>query len=203
MSIDLFALVGPMRQPPRADSGKVLTLAFLRPAPDDPIMNRVTAWFSRHGFCHAELVFDGGLAFSIYSEFPAGLRARTLSNPHYELVPLLVTGGEYRACLHFCRNAGQKGIVFDNVGMVLAQLHPGCGCAERASEHAGRTFCTKIIVEALQFGGVREAEGLSPSATTPSSLYEAVRASERRVCDSVRMQRPGGVSLALQPLMSR
>jgi hypothetical protein len=195
----LFALAS------RPAANRVLTLAFLRAAPDEEdVVNRVTARLSRHGFHHVELVFDGCMAFSIYHGGGAGFRERTLSNPNYELVPLAVSAAEYRACAQFCANASQKGLGFDSLGMYCAVLHPGCECwPERGSERVGATFCSKIIVEALQFGGVREADGLPPSGTTPSSLYAAVRDSDRRVCDSVRVQRPGGVTLALQPLQIR
>jgi len=50
----------------------------------------------------------------------------------------------------------------------------------------GKTFCSKIITEALQFAGSPEVRHLSPSAVTPSRLYEAVKDSERRVCHAVR-----------------
>jgi hypothetical protein len=162
-------------------------------------MNRLTAGVSRHGFCHVELVFDGGLAFSIVSDGVAGFRQRFLGNPHYELVPLAVTGGEYRGCAQFCASVHRKGLGFDSIGMYCASIHPGCCCA-RTSEQVGATFCSKVIAEALQFGGVREVEGLVPSGTTPSTLYASVCGSERRVCDSVRLQRPGGLQLVMQPL---
>ena len=189
------------------DRNKVMTLAFLRPSPDDYdthqdyLINRLAAACSRYGFCHVELVFDGGMAFSIQYGGVATLRQRTLSNPNYELVPLSVTGAEYRACLQFCANVSQKGVRFDSLGMYCATFHPG-GCLEHPSEQTGSTFCSKIIVEAMRFGGVQEVEGLSPSAATPSRLYAAVRSSERRVCDSVRVSRPGGIQLTLPSIVS-
>jgi hypothetical protein len=200
MTDALFAMaLAPTQRAMERD--RVLTLAFLHLAPDDDdCVNRLTARVSRHGFCHAELVFDGGTAFSIYHGGVAGLRARTLANPHYELVPLLVSGAEYRACFQFCANASKQGLRFDSAGMYCSVLHLGplC-CCDRTSARAGATFCSKAIVEALQFGGVREAEGLAPSAVTPSRLYDAVRGSDRRICDSVRLQRPGGLQLLAPP----
>ena len=194
------------------DRNKVMTLAFLRPSPDDYdthqdyLINRLAAACSRYGFCHVELVFDGGMAFSIQYGGVATLRQRTLSNPNYELVPLSVTGAEYRACLQFCSNLSQKGVGFDSVGMYCAPLRAGlcglCACFERSSERAGKTFCSKVIDEAMQVAGVPEVDGLAPSGATPSSLYAAVRASERRVCDSVRVSRPGGIQLPLPSIVS-
>ena len=184
--------------------GRVLTIAFLRiAADDDDRVNRLTACVSRNKFCHAELVFDKGVSFSVQSGRVAGLRARTLSNPHYELVPLLVSGREYRLCFQFCVNASQKGMGFDSRGMYCSFFRPGasCGCCcDRPSEAEGVTFCSKIIVEALQFGGVSEADRLVPSSTTPSRLYDAVSGSDRRICDSVRVQCPGGLQLLAHPL---
>ena len=164
---------------------RTLTLAFLRPQPGEDRMNDITACASRHGMCHAELVFDGGSAFSIYYKEQARMRQRTFSNPGYELVSLSVPASEYRACHQFCQSAHSQAYPFDQLGMYLASVHPG-GCADKSSARVGKTFCSKVITEALQFGGVKEVQGLSPSAVTPSSLYAAVRDSERRICHAVR-----------------
>lgn len=164
---------------------RALTLAFLRPPPDDLFENRLTAAFSRHGICHVELVFDNGTAFSIIQEERvASLRARTMSNPRYETVSLAVTPAEYQACLRFCKEAHAQHLGFDGLGMYLSVVTPAC--VHRPSAQVGKTFCSKIITEALLHAGVREADGLSPSGTTPSGLYDAVRGSARRMCHSVR-----------------
>lgn len=162
-----------------------LTLAFLRPAADDKIMNRLTAWASRHGICHVELVFEGGLAFSIYKETGPFLRQRSMSNPGYEFVSLSVSQKEYRAALQFCRSAVAEGYAFDDRGLYLASVHPG-GCMDKPSSALGKTFCSKIIAEALQFADVEEVDSLYPSSVTPSSLYAAVKDSQRRVCYCIR-----------------
>ncbi len=165
---------------------RALTLAFLRPAPGDFAENRLTAALSAHGICHVELVFDDGQAFSIVQEGVASLRARTLSNPNYETVTLSVPAAEYQRCLRFCRDAHARQLTFDRLGMYLCLLHPG-GCLQRDSLALGRTFCSKIISEALRHAGAREADALEPSDTSPSALYAAVRDSQRRVCHSVRL----------------
>jgi hypothetical protein len=167
-------------------ANRLLTLAFLRPPPDDIFENRLTAAFSTHGICHVELMFDNGAAFSIIQEEKvAALRARTLSNPRYETVTLSVTPAEYQACLAFCKTAHARQLTFDALGMYLCTIHPRC--IQRSSLELGKTFCSKIITEALSHAGVREAQGLVPSATTPSALYAAVRASPRRMCHSIRL----------------
>lgn len=162
-----------------------LSLAFLRPPSDDRWMNRLTAGVSKHGVCHVELIFENNLAFSIYHDSTPFLRQRTMSNPNYEFVSLSVSLKEYRAALQFCRSVVAEGYAFDNRGMYLASIHPG-GCAEKPSSAVGKTFCSKIITEALQFADVQEVEGLYPSAVTPSGLYGAVKDSSRRICHTAR-----------------
>jgi len=164
-----------------------LTLAFFHPLEDDPWINRMTALVSRNDVCHAELVFDNGgpqtQAFSIQHGTTASLRAKTLSNPAYELVTLNVSGQELAACKEFCANASKQEYGFDDVGMALSILNPGC-CG-RSSAQTSKTFCSKIITEAMQFAEMQEVQRLHPSSTTPSMLLDAVRDSSRRVCHSV------------------
>ena len=181
---------------------KTLTLAFLRPArDDDDLVNRLTARVSEHGMCHVELVFDGGQAFSIYHGGVVAIRPRTLSNPGYEIVTLSVSAQEYRACLRFCTEAVKSAYAFDNLGMYLALVHPGA-CVHKSSARVGRTFCSKIVTEALQHAGIDEVGGLSPSAVTPSRLYAALIGSERRVCNTVRHFAKNGLALMLvEPLL--
>lgn len=164
---------------------RAITLAFLRPDPNDWRVNRLIARSNRQGICHAELLFDGGLAFSIYHDTTPFLRWRTMRNPGYELVSLSVSQMEYNSAMQFCRNAVAEAYRFDHLGMYLATLHPG-NCMHRASSNIGKTFCSKIIAEALQFADTQEVQGLCPSSVTPCSLYEAVKDSERRVMHSVR-----------------
>ena len=164
---------------------RALTLAFLRPPPDDGAMNLLTARASKHGICHTELVFEGGLAFSIYHDQSPFMKQRTMSNPGYELVTLSVSNREYKSAYNFCQSVVAEQYRFDNVGLWLATVHPG-GCMHVPSCILGKTFCSKIITEALQFADVAEVNRLSPSATTPSRLYEAVKDSGRRMCHTVR-----------------
>ena len=184
---------------------RVLTLAFLRPVPGEDRMNDLTARAGEHGMCHAELVFEGGLGFSIQYAEPTRMRQRTFSNPGYEMVSLSVSHMEYSACAQFCSRAVKEAYPFDSWGMYLATVHPG-GCSDRPSSAVGRTFCSKIITEALQFAEVPEVAHLSPSAVTPSRLYAAVKDSERRVCHSVRplqLVKSGGGSVVAQMTMNR
>ena len=66
---------------------RTLTLAFVRVTPRDHWRNRLTAAVSRHKVCHVELHFEStNQCFSILWGETAGLRCKSLANPHYELV---------------------------------------------------------------------------------------------------------------------
>jgi hypothetical protein len=168
-------------------SQRMLTLAFVRPSKDDPVFNRVVARMCKHGICHAELVFEDNMAFSIFAGQQVFFKPRTFSNPEYELVTLSVSHAEYTSAYGFCKQAVESNIGFTDVGMLAAYFQPkGCPCINTGSSLiAGHTFCSKIVTEALQFAGVKEAEKLYPCTTTPSCLYEAVKDSNRKLICSV------------------
>ena len=165
-----------------------LTVAFVSPDEDDFWENRLTARVSKHPFCHVELHFETvNKCFSILYGEIARLRPKSLSNPNYKIVSLGVSATEYDSCLQFCVAAETWQLEFDNAGMWRSWY--GCGCCERSSREVGRTFCSKIITEALQYGNVAEAEGLNPALATPSRLYDALKGSTRIVCASVPFKR--------------
>lgn len=165
-----------------------INVAFLEAAPDDPWLNRVTSRISKHPYCHCELHFDStNQAFSIQLGELAALRPKSLGNPNYRIVSLGVTAAEYHGCLQFCQAATSWGMGLDQYGMYRSYY--GCGCCEPSSRMAGQTFCSKIVTEALQHGGVGEVERLNPATTTPSRLYDAVYRSPRVVCGSVPYKR--------------
>jgi len=172
---------------------RVLTLAFLRAAPDDHWANRLTARASRHPYCHVELYFENvNQSFSILWDETAGFREKQLSNPNYDLISLLVSPKEHDDCLHFCQAAANQGLRFDSTGMWCSWFEPAspcCGACDSSSGARGSTFCSKIITEALRFAGVREVDGLRPAASTPSRLYSRVRGSQRVACNSVPYKR--------------
>ena len=171
---------------------RVLTLAFLRPDAHDHWVNRWAAQASTYPYCHVELYFESiQQSFSIMWGETAGFRSKNLSNPNYELISLLVTPKEYDASLEFCRSAVGHALCFDDHGMWGSWFAPvfGCSACEASSQQVGRTFCSKIITEALQHAGVREVEALLPAATTPSCLYKAIAPSSRVICCGVPVKR--------------
>lgn len=163
---------------------KLLCLAFLRPYDDDFFMNRVTAKVSQHPYHHVELFFPCKQScFSVVLNECAGFRAKNLSNPMYDMVTLAVTPDEYNKCLAFCDEASKQKIEFDNHGMYMSYFK--IPCCKSSSMSRKRTFCSKIITEALKTGGLDEVSHLDPSCTTPSRLFDAVKNSRRFVCGSV------------------
>jgi hypothetical protein len=171
-------------------SSHVLTLGFLRPGPNDHWLNRLIATpvVSRHPFCHVELFFENqGQAFSIVWGERACLKAKSLANPQYCLISICASAGEYDKTLQFCRTLSTQGITFDDWSMTRSLCT--FACLERNSQEVGSSFCSKLIAEALQFGGVSEVEDLAPASATPSRLYECFRNSPRRVCNSVPYKR--------------
>lgn len=175
-----------MRPPQR-----VLTLAFLRPGPDDAAFNRLVARVCRHGICHTELVFEDNKAFSIFAGQKVFFKERTFSNPEYELISLAVSPIEYASAYSFCKQAKDYDLGFTDVGMVASYLQPkSCPCVHTGSSlYIGHTFCSKIVTEALQFASISEVEHLNPCTTTPSCLYEAIKESQRKVIYSVPFKR--------------
>ena len=169
---------------------RILTLAFLSPDRNDHWINRLAANASSHPFCHVELYFEGTQqSFSIMWGETAGFRAKNLSNPNYTLVSLCVSNKEFDTSLEFCRSVASQGLVFDDRGMWTSWLPRLACCLEPTSQQRGGTFCSKIITEALQFGGVCEVDSLCPSTMTPSRLFDAVRKSRRIACNSVPFKR--------------
>lgn len=156
-----------------------LTLAFFSPTVEDDWMNRLVARVSKYPYCHIELYFEStNQCFSILYGGKAELRTKTLQSPCYEIVTLGVTLQEYDACLNFCRNVSKQTITFDNIGMILSWFKLGFTKKDK-------TFCSKIICEALQYAKVEEVKNRLAYGCTPSRLYGDVMHSKRRICASV------------------
>jgi len=173
-----------------------LTLAFFSPEPGEDWINSLIAKASKYPYCHLELYFETiNQCFSIQLGEQATLRSKTLASPCYEIVTLQVSMKEYDACLDFCRKTTALKMGFDNKGMWRSYfLHPVfsymcCCCLFKSSEECNKTFCSKIICEALQHAGVEEVQHRHPACTTPSRIYSDIVKSKRRVCASVPYKR--------------
>ena len=166
---------------------RTLKLAFLIPNEKDPMFNKLVARISKYPMCHVELVFEDGMAFSIFKGSNLFFKPRTFSNPDYRLVSLSVSNAEYQSAHAFCTDAMACNLEFADTAMVCAYFQlPACPLfCTYPSTNYGSTFCSKIVTEALQFAGVSEVQHLQACLTTPSVLYDAVKDSDRGVMDSV------------------
>jgi hypothetical protein len=170
---------------------RYLTFAFLQPEPDDHWINRATGYFSAHNKCHVELFFESlNQCFSIVWGETARFRPKCLSNPQYEIVSIAVPAKEYNDCLAYCQRVAALGCRFDDYGM-WASYVPCCArsVAAGTTEQLQKTFCSKLLVEALHAAQSPEVHDLHPSGATPSRLYSALLDSPRRVCGSVPFKR--------------
>jgi hypothetical protein len=171
---------------------RILTVAFLFPdSKHNPALNIIVAGLSKHKTCHVELVFEDDIAFSIFAGSNLFFKLRSFSNPDYALIPLSIPNDEYTKIYNFCQSAATHDIVFSDFGMILSRLQPkNCPFINTApSVQLGHTFCSKIVVEALQFAGTPEVEHLIPCTTTPSCLYDAFKDSPRKIISSVGYRR--------------
>lgn len=164
---------------------RILTIAFLFPGPDDDRFNRFVARVSKNKCCHVELVFEDDMAFSIFKGSNLFFKPRSFSNPQYQLVSLFVTPTEYTAAYNFCKMAHSHEIGFTDVGMVAAYLQLCPLINTRPTFEVGYTFCSKVVTEAMQIAGVPEVEHLVPCMTTPSTLFDALFDSPRKVHHSL------------------
>lgn len=172
-----------------SESKRTLTLAFAKPNADDHWANHLTARASRHKVCHVELHFESiNQCLSVQWGEIAGLRPKSLANPNYQLVSLVVTQKEYDLALEFSRKITTMQLGFDEGASWRAYCNP-CACLEIPSQHSGRTFCSKLITECLQYAGLPEFAGMTPATTTPSRMLDAVLTSQRQACSSVPYKR--------------
>ena len=176
-------------------SKKILTLAFLFPlgendnnmlmVPYDAVMdfNKFVARICKRKTCHVELVFEDGMAFSIFAGSNLFFKPRSFSNPQYRMISLLVTHKEYADAYKYCLECARSEITFTDVGMCCAYLQI-CPCVTSytPSKEVGHTFCSKIVTEVLLQAKIREVEGLTPCYTTPSMLYDSLEPQVNNRC---------------------
>lgn len=161
-----------------------LTLAFFSPEKNDHYVNRLVAKASLYPYCHVELFFETtNQAFSILWNENVMLREKSFSSPCYDIVTLSVSQAEYSRCLQFCQKMVKENIAFDEYGMWTSYFYVNF-CLPSSSDRK-KTFCSKIICEALQYANVQEVAHMTANFSTPSRLYNKIMHSHRRVCASV------------------
>lgn len=176
-------------------------LLFYCPRPDDYLINRAVSYATRehqtlpsgeratYAYAHVEICFtydphtlraldDLNYSFSIVQDGTVSLRSRTKWRKEYVAVAVPISGEQYRLLYYRCQvlATADPPIGFDKMGMYLAPLLPARILRRRRDETHG-TFCSKIIVRALQEARIAEPElaSLEPGCVTPSMLYARLR----------------------------
>lgn len=153
-----------------------LLVMFYEPPANDPFINRAVAWLDGP-FSHTEVGFTDGMASSIYAGEKVFMHPRRFANPNYTVVSVQVTKEQEELARQFCTDRAQRGIEFDGVGMYTAPLPLFCKSIVsffRGSRSAGRTFCSKHVVETFQHIRMDGFMEVDASSMTPSMVHRAL-----------------------------
>lgn len=176
----------------------LVELLFYTPPSDDYMINRLVSkltsrqLFKNNGesyrvaFAHVELSFpydpdtmsldkEKNLSFSITQNSVAGFRERTYWRDGYSALAISLSRCAYINLFNVCLEISSRNIQFDKLGMYLAPYASRSFLESRTDETTG-TFCSKLIVCALQRANVAEEamRGISACQSTPTSLYLAL-----------------------------
>lgn len=162
-----------------AVGGSIVSILFLKGRSDDPPVNKITSMLGslvhgNEGFCHVEITIPdrNGMytSSSIYQGEKVTLtQSKTFLNPGYVIHSIVVSPEELERLAAFVREKHNAGVSFDKMGMVFAALP----FEVRRRPH-DMTFCSRYVTEALQDAGLQCVQGLNPSITTPSKLYNVL-----------------------------
>lgn len=126
---------------------------------------------------HCEILFEDDYACSIFAGECVFFRRRTYSNPFYKVKAFTVGDEQYRVMYGYCQLMADEGIPFSNLKMTCAPMFG-------FFKGMNATFCSELVVRALQRGGVEFAKRLDPSRTTPSRLLYSMNRAETLLFDS-------------------
>ena len=155
-----------------------LYLLFYKPAPDDPMLNRVVAYFDSP-FCHVEMALPmkvGGepwdrvmMGSSIYQNQTVFFKPKTYERDGYVSFSIEISVAQLYKIKSFCRHHTETMTPFNVYAMYAAYL------PVQILDTNG-TFCSKHVTQALQHANVSLVHGINPALTTPSSLYKRLKA---------------------------
>ena len=157
-------------------------------------------------FCHCELQFTDGQAFTIYMHGVAVLRPRRFSSPNYTCLAVPCTHEQQVRCREFAAAAVER-VPFSTLRMVNAFCRlsvlgtSGGDTPPHPLAHAAHgSFCSELVTEALQAGGVLPAS-VAARHVTPSGLARLLQGggAERveRTATQAQAVAPGRPSPAL------
>ena len=157
-----------------------LYLLFYKPAPDDPMLNRIVAYFDSP-FCHVEMALPmkvGGepwdrvmMGSSIYQNQTVFFKPKTYERDGYVSFSIEISVAQLYKIKSFCRHHTKNMTPFNVYAMYAAYL------PVQLLDTNG-TFCSKHVTQALQHANVSLAHGINPALTTPSSLYKRLKANQ-------------------------
>jgi hypothetical protein len=155
-------------------------LLFYMPASDDPLINRLVAFFNGP-FCHVEMAFPERYGIEPWEKEMWGssinqgdcifYKCKTYQREGYYSFAIEVTKAQCLKIKNYCRSQSDKKVMFNKLAMYSAYLPIQIFDIEG-------TFCSKHVVMALQAGEVIEVMHLNPCLVTPSSLYKTLMQSK-------------------------
>ena len=152
-------------------------LLFYRPKADDPLLNRLVAFFDGP-FSHVEMAFSDKWGeepwerelwgSSIYQGETVFFQPKSYSRDGYFSLSIEITLPQMYRLRSFCRHQAENKVGFSKRAMYASYI-PYYQFIETSD-----TFCSKHVTSALQYGGVAQVHGLNPSLMTPSKLYKII-----------------------------
>ena len=152
-------------------------LLFYRPKDDDPLLNRVVAFFDGP-FSHVEMAFSDKWGeepweremwgSSIYQGETVFFKPKSYSRDGYFSFAIEITLPQMYKLRSYCKQQSDNEVAFSKSAMYAAYV------PYYQFVHTNDTFCSKYVTAALQYGGVSQVDGLNPSLMTPSKLYKVI-----------------------------
>lgn len=161
-----------------ADKVQVCVL-FYRPASDDPLLNRLVAFFDGP-FCHCEIALLERIGeepwdrvvwgSSIYQNEPVFYRQKTYKRDGYVSIAIEISIPQMHRIRTFCRMHAERQTTFSLQAMYAAYLPVQL-------VRTDATFCSKHVAQALQYAAVPGLQDVNAALMTPSRLYSRLKQS--------------------------
>ena len=146
---------------------RTLNVVFYKPKPDDVWLNKLVSFMSPP-YSHCDLLFDDGVACSIYQNECVYQEKKTLSRKEYVWLSLTFTEDELLKIRAFCDKCHKERVDFDFLGMLLSYL------PYSPRNVSDKTFCSRFVWEALQQSGRPEFLSHNATTMTPSRIFNVI-----------------------------
>ena len=175
-----------------------MRLWFYEPtSTNEPHINRLVAK-ADGPFCHCELQFNDGAAFTLYMGSPAIMRRRTFKSKNYSCVSVKCSIEQESACRACAEEACRVGVPFSIVRMMNAYWQTSIISTPLHTLQSAQlqthgvplllavgSFCSELVVMALQAGHVIPIT-TSAAYTSPSALARLLSSNVSSIGVSVR-----------------